>query len=216
MRRRVDLGDVERPGERTGVGEQRHPAARERGPGEVAVEARDRLGELGVRGRDDGLRDRQPELADEALEGGLVVEAGERRERRREQGRRRRESLVAGREVEGLLERGHDHVDLGLGHDPLDLVDERLGLGPRRRVGEVAREVLGVAAGREPVVVGRVDLVAGARELAHHAERERHPRAGDQDLQRESRAGRPKSPNGSSRSRTACLKPASAARRAKA
>jgi hypothetical protein len=105
---------------------------------------------------------------------------------------------VLGGEEEDLLERRNDDVDRLLVRDSLDVGDELLGFGPRASGDEVTREVLRMAPRRQRAVVGGVDLVSDVRELARHRERERHPRAGDQDSHVSPGAGlvRPKSPNG--------------------
>jgi hypothetical protein len=112
------------------------------------------------------------------------MKAGEGRERRREQGRALGQAGVAGRQVEGLLERGHHKLDLVLAHDPLDVGDERRGIGARRGGDEVSREVARMAAWGDLVAVGGVQVVAARCQLSHHVERERQPGARDQDPHR--------------------------------
>jgi hypothetical protein len=180
----MTVGALELPGQRTSVGEERHPAARERRPGEVAREALDPFAQLLVASRDHGGGGGQPEPLGELGEPILVVKPGEGLERSGEENGALGQRGVAGRQVEGLLERGHDELDLVLAHNPLDIGDERLRLGARGGSHEVPREVARMATGRDLVAVGGIQVVAARRQLSHHVERERQPGARDQDPHR--------------------------------
>ena len=118
-------------GERPGVGQQAHPSARERRAGEVAREPVDRRQERVAVGGDDGLGDRHLGPGGQALEAGLVVQPGQRREGPAEQRHPVDQVPDPGGEVEDLFERGDDDVDLVLVDDPVHVADEPVGVVPR-------------------------------------------------------------------------------------
>ena len=130
----------------------------------------------------------RPRSRDQRLEGRLVVQARERRERGGEDRRRAAAAARAGSRGRRPPRTPAPATSISCSPRIRSSSSMNASVSSRgRRVDEVAREVLRVAAGRPLVVVGGVDLVAGVGELAHHPERERHPRAGDQDLHRGSR-----------------------------
>ena len=106
---------------------------------------RDRLIQLLRAARDRRYRERQLEQASELGERCLVVETGERRERRGEKIGDGTQALMACSEVEGFLEGGDHPLDRVLGDEPLDVSHESLGLGRRGRGDEMPREVTAVA-----------------------------------------------------------------------
>ena len=73
---------------------------------------------------DEGSGDGGPDLGGQALEADLVVQPGELSETAGVEGRQLRELVVAGGEVERLLEAGHDHVDAVPADDVGDIGDE--------------------------------------------------------------------------------------------
>jgi hypothetical protein len=140
----VDFVHVQPAGQRASVGQAADPAAREGGAGEVVSEATGGLAQLVVGGHQDRLRDRKPQLGDQSLECALVVETGQHGKRGCEDLGEAAQPLDLGRDVEGLFEGRHDHVDLVLCGDPLELGEEGRRVAARRGVDEVARQVLRV------------------------------------------------------------------------
>jgi hypothetical protein len=156
----MDLVDLQRAGERAGIGQAADPAARESPAGEVPVKAPGSLAQLLVGGHHHRLRDRKPQPREQPLEGSLVMQTSQRAEGRHEHLRNATQALELGRDVERLLERRHDHVDLILPDDPLQLGDEARRVAARRRIDEMAGQKLRVVPRRQQVVIGGVDLAA--------------------------------------------------------
>ena len=166
------------------VGQQGDAAAGEGRTREVTRIPGDRLAQLLRAAGDERLRKRQLEPLGEVGERGLVVQARERRERGGEEIGEPLEALIAGRQVEGLLEAGDEALDLVLADEALDILDELLGLCRRRRGDEPPGQVPDLAARRKLVGVGGVDLVPGLSQVADQGEGERQARAGQQDPHR--------------------------------
>ncbi|MFC5123797.1 hypothetical protein ACFPRL_10435 [Pseudoclavibacter helvolus] len=90
-----------------------------------------------------------------------------------------RELVAAGREVEGLLERRDDDVDLVLFRDIHEVCDELIGVESRRIRHDVPCKIPRVVADRSLVRVACEHRVPSAAELADDVKRKRVPGTGD-------------------------------------
>ena len=180
VRGRNAVLDRHLPREGARVGEQPHAAARERRAGEVPGERVDRGAQLVGGGHHDRLGDRHTGILSQPLEARLVVEAREVGEAAGVQLHALGEVGDARGEVEDLLERGDDHVDVVRAHIRADRLDEGIRLESGRRCDEVPGEEARVVADGAVVRVAREDGVPDAAEFSHQIESEGVAGTGDE------------------------------------